>query len=1509
MNTLRIFVSSPGDVGEERALTERVLRRLQGEFGTQVSLEPIFWEHEPLRATASFQEQILPPSQTDIVIIILWSRLGTRLPEHLQRQDGSLYESGTEFEFEDALEGHRARGTPDLLVYRKTAEQVVPLNDQAVERMEQYQKLQRFIDRWFHGADGSFTAAFHEFSTPAHFEEIIEKHVRKLLQERLSQEGIAPSTLPPPPLWQTGSPFRGLAVFEEEHALVFCGRTKAISEVLNALRKQAAAGQAFVLVLGMSGCGKSSLVRAGVLHRLRRPGVIEGIGLWRTTILRPSETAGDVIDALANALLNEDALPELAANGTEHSELAELLRENPKASIPLIKSGLNQAAKEVQQRENLSQPPIARLMLVVDQMEELFTIPNISPEERKEFVTALSALARSGHVWVLATLRSDFYARCDELPELLGLKEGSGQYDLQPPVPAEITQMIRQPAQLAGLQFEEHPKTQERLDDVLRDAATRDAGSLPLLEFTLNELYQHRTDGGELTHATYAAVGGLEGALAKRAEEVFAGFPPDVQAAFPSVLSHLVSVGFGEGEAVIRQRVPMEMLAKKPESHELVETFIRARLFVTDRRDDGTAAVSVAHEALLSHWPRIQQWVEENKHFLKVRAQIATSAALWKEQERAQESLLSDGTLLAKARTLLLKRRTEFAQQEISFIEASDAKASIIRRRKKVLQISAGLVGFILFSSGIWFWDAKVREVDQYFSTFVKRWGVPQGVGPVSKTEVQRRYVTFRIVTKGRTGPAIRVDAVNGQGDLTSSHDVDRHIKETNDAHPANRESQWIFEYDDNEKLLNEVAKNKNGNRVYMFHYLPGSPESQVRLAQFSDEFGLPQVQAASGAAYVEFTRTLEGLDQLTRYLDVNRQPKPGRDGYSGIKSIANNQGLPESVTYLNALGDPIKTKHGFAKMTIIYDGRGNIKMANIYDEEGQPVRNKDGFVQVAMSYDEWGNPTKFVYSDENRRLVRLKEGYAQVSFTYDDHGNRMTMVLFDKQNQPVRNKDGYAQIAWTYDDRGNQTSQTSKDEKGQPIRHEDGYAQIIWTYDAQGNKATEAYFDENSLPIRHKDGYAQLVSTYDAQGNKATEAYFDENSLPIRHKDGYAQIAWTYDDRGNQTSQTSKDENSQPIRYKNGYAQIIWTYDAQGNKATEAYFDEKGQPIRHKDGYAKWAGTYDVGGNLKKVELFYEQDGLPRSNFGYSKIKVTYDGQGRMITTASFDERGNLFRSEQGYAKVTWTYDDHGNEKTRAFFDELEQPVLNKEEGYFKLVTDYDNHSRATMQSYFATDNRLIVPPKIGCARTMAAFDEKGHQTLEACYGADDNLKIHDQWGYAKGISTYDEQGHKTMMAFLGGDDRLMNHPQAGFAKAMMAYSTNGQEIRKAFFDDNNEPTARNFYGYAKKFVKYDSDGKKIAATHFGPENSTVWVNVVIEEVLPDYQGKAIGLNAGDIIWAYEGQRVNGVEEFQKMTDIGENTSRQLEVSRNGKILTFNVASGKLGIKLHGKAVPLEVK
>jgi len=187
---LRIFVSSPGDVEEERQRSQRVIEQLAQEFGNQVSLQPFFWEAEPLLATDTFQKQIITPAECDIFLCILWSRLGTRLPPEITRADGSRYDSGTQYEFENAAQGFRDKGSPRMLVYRKLAEPQISLSDrdEVMARLQQKEALDRFIAEWFESPEGEgFVAAFHGFAASDEFEEKLLGHLRKLVVTTLHE--------------------------------------------------------------------------------------------------------------------------------------------------------------------------------------------------------------------------------------------------------------------------------------------------------------------------------------------------------------------------------------------------------------------------------------------------------------------------------------------------------------------------------------------------------------------------------------------------------------------------------------------------------------------------------------------------------------------------------------------------------------------------------------------------------------------------------------------------------------------------------------------------------------------------------------------------------------------------------------------------------------------------------------------------------------------------------------------------------------------------------------------------------------------------------------------------------------------------------------------------------------------------------------------------------------------------------------------------------------------------
>jgi hypothetical protein len=557
-DTIRIFISSPGDVAQERVIAERVAERLQGEFARRAELDVIRWEREPLRATEHFQEQITPPAETDISIFILWSRLGTPLPEDkFQKESGEQYRSGTEWEFENAVEAYQEKGTPDLVTYRKTKDPEARLSDEedVEQRLEQKRALESFVEQWFKGEEGeSFQAAFHAFESPAEFEQMLETHLRKLIEEHLPERTTESATVAPDAHWHQGSPFRGLRPFEEEHAPIFFGRTAAVTRIIERLERQAEDGRPFVLVHGPSGTGKSSVVKAGVVPTLTRPGVIEGIGHWGQATVRPSDVPEDPAGGLAGALFR--AVPELETTGFTEEELAGLLRETPEQAASPLRAGLRNAAEAVAEKEGLPEPPTARVLLTIDQLEEIFTLGAVDEENRRGFAEAVRALTESGLVWTVASIRSDFFPRLSEVEALRDLKQGDGNYDLDPPSFAELGRMIRGPVRAAGLRFEEDPDRGIGLGEVLHEAAAEAPEALPLLEFTLEELYRRRTEDDVLTFEVYEELGGLTGAIAERAESVFSDLAPSVQAAFDDVMGELVTIEPGGGRRPPRVGAP-----------------------------------------------------------------------------------------------------------------------------------------------------------------------------------------------------------------------------------------------------------------------------------------------------------------------------------------------------------------------------------------------------------------------------------------------------------------------------------------------------------------------------------------------------------------------------------------------------------------------------------------------------------------------------------------------------------------------------------------------------------------------------------------------------------------------------------------------------------------------------------------------------------------------------------------------------------------------------------------
>ena len=321
----------------------------------------------------------------------------------------------------------------------------------------------------------------------------------------------------------------------------------------------------------------------------------------------------------------------------------------------------------------LGEPPRAeRLVVLVDQFEEVFTLCN-DEAERRDFIANLlhAATVAGGRTIVVLTMRADFYPRCAAYADLAAALSDH-QVLVGPMTEDELRRAIDRPARLAGLEPE--PGLVELLVDDIRGRA----GALPLLQFALQEVWRRREDY-RLTIRTYREIGQIEGALQRKADAVYASFTPEQQELCRRVFLRLVQPG--EGSEDTRRRASLrELLPDDPTQAEAVQAIINrltdpeSRLLTTERQQtaSGEGTLEVAHEALIRGWPQLRKWIETDRAGLRTHRRLTEAAQEWADAaSEAKEATLYTGARLAVATEWAASHRDELSALEAAFLSAS----------------------------------------------------------------------------------------------------------------------------------------------------------------------------------------------------------------------------------------------------------------------------------------------------------------------------------------------------------------------------------------------------------------------------------------------------------------------------------------------------------------------------------------------------------------------------------------------------------------------------------------------------------------------------------------------------------------------------------------------------------------------------------------------------------------------------------------------------------------------
>ncbi|MBW4491581.1 MAG: PD40 domain-containing protein [Oscillatoria princeps RMCB-10] len=468
-------------------------------------------------------------------------------------------------------------------------------------------------------------------------------------------------------------PYRGLFAFREEDSEFFFGREGFTEKLGPAVRQKQ-----LVAVIGASGCGKSSVVFAGLIPSLRRK------GNWLIAGFRPQNSP---FENLAEALLRGDGESPPARTSDEINRLAAQLKQTAGALQEVVERMVRDAGGN------------KRLLLVADQFEELYTL---TPEaDRQPFLDCLlKAVNDAAGFTLVLTLRADFYGYALSYRPFADALQDAG-LNLGPMNENELENAISRPAEKRGVQLEEG-LAQRLVDDV-----TERPGYLPLLQFTLTQLWAKQS-GGKLTGEAYEKSGGVEESLGNFAEAEYGKLGEGDRKRAQRVFIQLVQPGEGTEDT--------RRLAKKAEVGEdnwdLVAQLASARLVVTNRNEaTGEETVEIVHEALIRGWGRLQNWMRGHRAFRSWQERLRVAMRQW-ESTGSDEGALLRGAPLAEAEGWLQQRLDEITPAERVYIEMGlelrerEQKERERQRRRTIAGLAGGLVAVSIFAAGaVWQWQ------------------------------------------------------------------------------------------------------------------------------------------------------------------------------------------------------------------------------------------------------------------------------------------------------------------------------------------------------------------------------------------------------------------------------------------------------------------------------------------------------------------------------------------------------------------------------------------------------------------------------------------------------------------------------------------------------------------------------------------------------------------------------------------------------------------------------------
>lgn len=745
------------------------------------------------------------------------------------------------------------------------------------------------------------------------------------------------------------------------------------------------------------------------------------------------------------------------------------------------------------------------------------------------------------------------------------------------------------------------------------------------------------------------------------------------------------------------------------------------------------------------------------------------------------------------------------------------------RKRAAFRGIYIVAASILLLIAIVVLWNAKFRTTYRYFADYADKWGIPQGIGELNKTQTAHRQ--YHYTFEYRAGKLRSVTCANF---------IERPLASPFDRNPGERPVVQKLEYNDTDGRMERIRfENGYGRTLAIYEYRADMNYSRVNITND----GVLSQNVASTSSFMSAFDSSSSKSDITSYSyerDANgyitrqlfhryhnaSELSCDSSGIFGFKFVVDAQGRQLEKWYLDADGNAFPANKGIAGEIYEYDEKGNQICVQYVDENRALVLGKNLWAVRKVEFDEWGNEvSNSFFGTENEPV--LTDGTFKIVSTYNSSGNIIEDRYFDISGNLSEDSSGTAIIRCSYDARGNFTETASYDSADKRTYNIDFQcSKLILVYDKDDRAVEIRPYDENDIPMESAYFSAIFRIKYDKHGNITGRSYFDAEGNPYFNIDGEHSVHIERDEHGRRKEYRCLDADGNLLADNNGVAIYRYGLDERGNEIEMSFLGTDEKPILHKEynvSLVRW--EYDNRGNYI-AESYYDIDRNPVliDGNGFAMQRLEYDDHGNQTVQRNYGTDGKLILDDEGVAIYRYKFDSRGNPTECRFYGINDEPVMSYKYGA-GFTSAFDKYGNNTEKYCFDLDDKPVKDAD-GIAIYRYEYNHRGKVIEESYYGADEKLTLNNN-GVAIVRYEYDGRENKTAQNNYGADGEPVLDNE-GVATYRNVYNNKGNLIETSHYDKdgnlvcNTNGVAIVRYEYDRmntleETLYFDTDGNKV--------------------------------------------------------------------------------------------------